>query len=204
MYPVKPFEMPYPDLRKSKLLVRCQGIATGLGAWWTSHQKMPYQIFPSNIKLFECLRWICMMLHVFLKILENMYIIYIIYYIKICNRVQMFPPILCSKCYWVYKGYKEILFMRDDLTVLRMFGKNGAKARCLLSLSSQMLCSQFEQKVLWVVEILVDRRELIMTLPLLIVRAMVRDVGWKGAKELWDYGHLFSSKNSYDMGSWSI
>lgn len=54
-----------------------------------------------------------------------------------------------------------------------------------------MLCSQFEQKVLLVVKMLVDRRELIMFLPLLIVRSMVRDVGWKGAKELWDYGHLF-------------
>eukprot|EP00434_Breviolum_minutum_P006689 symbB.v1.2.005905.t1/scaffold329.1/size228424/15 len=46
-------------------------------------------------------------------------------------------------------------------------------ARCLLSLCSQMLCSQFEQKVLLVVKMLVDRRELIMFLPLLIVRSMV-------------------------------
>lgn len=103
----------------------------------------------------------------------------------------MFPPILCSKCYCVYKGYKQILFMRDDLTVLRIFGKNVPRRDAFCRCAAKCYVLSLSRRSFLVVKILVDRRELIMFLPLLIVRSMVRDVGWKGAKELWDYGHLF-------------
>ena len=61
----------------------------------------------------------------------------------------MFPPILCSKCYCVYTGYKQILFMRDDLTVLRIFGKNVPRRDAFCRCAAKCYVLSLSRRSFW-------------------------------------------------------
>ena len=110
----------------------------------------------------------------------------------------MFPPIFCSKCYRVYKGYKQILFharwfncscsahaLRWDAFwccaakcyVLSLIRRAFELCRCWLT-GEKWSCSFHSSSCgQWCL------------------------VGWKGAKELRDYGHLEHPKTPMKRGA---